>query len=287
MTENKKGGMGGPFRLRNKKASKLSGPEVMEIREKYASGIYTYNRLAREYHVTSNTISNIVNGITWQELPQAEAHEEMDEVILRSMRKVAEMTEPVAVDPTAAAVELGLPSDFGESLLSRTAPVMKPDAEIAARMAAYGVRPPVPKELIEQLASPVHSSRSTNERQQESTHESHIGRNLTEDHRGDTGQGIGPGLVEGDIRRGVSRSVRIQSGYGERRAEATAGEGDHLSKPVIQAQSAQDAQSGATDGSTDALYKQYLETAGTDPMNKEDFEKSIAKGQVRTEEAGK
>lgn len=209
------------FNQGNTKASKLTGVEVMEIRQKRASGVYTLDRLAREYHVTSNTIRNIVNMVTWQNLPGVEPAHVMDEAAARSMRKLGEL---MGEQPSALGVEEETIAAMQRAVEAMPQPeFLKPNADIAAKMAAYGVRPPTPKELIEQLAAPAHSSRSSSE----------------------------------------------------------------PSKPVIQAQSAQDAQSGATDGSTDALYKQYLETAGTDPMNKEDFEKSIAKGQVRTEEAGK
>src|SRR5260221_4273095 len=57
------------FNVGNTKSSKLTGVEVMEIREKYATGVYTMNRLAQEYGVTRNTVSDVVHCITWQSLP--------------------------------------------------------------------------------------------------------------------------------------------------------------------------------------------------------------------------
>lgn len=57
------------FQQGNNRASKLSGQEVLEIREKYkVIGGYTYGMLSREYGVSVNTISNIINGVSWQRM---------------------------------------------------------------------------------------------------------------------------------------------------------------------------------------------------------------------------
>jgi hypothetical protein len=50
----------------NTKASRLSGIQVYEIREKYNAGTHTQDALAREYQVSIGTIRNIVRGVTWQ-----------------------------------------------------------------------------------------------------------------------------------------------------------------------------------------------------------------------------
>lgn len=149
------------FNQGNTKASKLTGVEVMEIRQKRASGVYTLDRLAREYHVTSNTIRNIVNMVTWQNLPGVEPAHVMDEAAARSMRKLGEL---MGEQPSALGVEEETIAAMQRAVEAMPQPeFLKPNADIAAKMAAYGVRPPTPKELIEQLAAPAHSSRSSSE----------------------------------------------------------------------------------------------------------------------------
>jgi predicted transcriptional regulator len=83
------------FNQGNTKAGKLTGVQVMEIREKYASRLYTQNRLAREYQVTNTTIQNIVHGVTWQSLPSVQPDDVIDEAIARSIRKLDGLSEPV------------------------------------------------------------------------------------------------------------------------------------------------------------------------------------------------
>jgi len=60
---------GRPFYQGNRRAAKLTGEQVLEIRERYATEHgCSQARLSREYGVTTNTIANIVNGLTWQHL---------------------------------------------------------------------------------------------------------------------------------------------------------------------------------------------------------------------------
>ena len=54
------------FQRGNRNAKKLTGEQVMEIREKYALPGVTQPMLAREYGVSLPTISNILNYVTWQ-----------------------------------------------------------------------------------------------------------------------------------------------------------------------------------------------------------------------------
>lgn len=54
------------FNKGNTKASRLNAIKVLEIRRRYAGGGCTMGQLSREYGVTSGTISNIINGLTWQ-----------------------------------------------------------------------------------------------------------------------------------------------------------------------------------------------------------------------------
>lgn len=84
------------FAVHNTRGSKLKAAQVLEIREKYAGGGYTFNRLAREYHVTSNTISNIVNGITWQQVPKVESESDLEYGAKLSQKRLLKM---LAADP--------------------------------------------------------------------------------------------------------------------------------------------------------------------------------------------
>lgn len=130
------------FNQGNTKASKLTGVEVMEIREKYASGVYSMARLSREYHVTPNTISSIVNGLTWQDLPSVTPQHVVDEAALRSQRKLEAMLAQTDGLPPATVVaddDLGLPPDFVATLAQKEMPV---DPSVAARAAAYLGKPP-------------------------------------------------------------------------------------------------------------------------------------------------
>ena len=54
------------FQRGNRKAGKLTGEQVYEIRQKYSMPGYTQAALAREYEVSVNTIANIVNWLSWQ-----------------------------------------------------------------------------------------------------------------------------------------------------------------------------------------------------------------------------
>src|ERR1700678_3768070 len=54
------------FQQGNRKASKLTGEQVMEIRRLYATPGVSQPMLARQFKVSKNTIANIVNGTSWQ-----------------------------------------------------------------------------------------------------------------------------------------------------------------------------------------------------------------------------
>lgn len=96
------------FSANNRKAAKLTGEQVISIRQKYAlpGRQYTQDRLAREYQVSVNTIRNIVNGVTWQQLPMiATTAEEATAAKLSELRIQAMLdaglleAKPVASDP--------------------------------------------------------------------------------------------------------------------------------------------------------------------------------------------
>lgn len=60
---------GRSFGRGNKRASRLTGEDVLTIRERYAMERgCTQARLAREFQVTVGTIANIVNRLTWQNI---------------------------------------------------------------------------------------------------------------------------------------------------------------------------------------------------------------------------
>lgn len=54
------------FQRGNRKASKLTGEQVLEIRELYAQPGISQPMLARKFGVSKNTIADIVNGVSWQ-----------------------------------------------------------------------------------------------------------------------------------------------------------------------------------------------------------------------------
>lgn len=60
---------GHPFQRGNNKAAKLTGEQVIEIRERYATerGL-SQPMLAREFGVSVNTIAKVVNGTSWAHL---------------------------------------------------------------------------------------------------------------------------------------------------------------------------------------------------------------------------
>jgi hypothetical protein len=66
------------FSQGNTRAAKLTGMQVMEIREKYAAGTHTQGALSREYLVSISTIRNIVHGVTWQQLAGVLSDEELE-----------------------------------------------------------------------------------------------------------------------------------------------------------------------------------------------------------------
>lgn len=130
------------FNVGNVKAGKLTGVEVMEIREKYASGMYTMNRLAREYHVTRNTISDVVHCITWQSLPGIAPAHVLEEGALRSLKKLDALMSADGLPPGSAMDDETFAAMERAAKAVQHIPVFdKPDADRAARMAAYGVRP--------------------------------------------------------------------------------------------------------------------------------------------------
>lgn len=130
------------FNQGNTKACKLNGVQVMEIREKYASGEYTQSRLSREYLVSISTIRNIVTGVSWQELPSVTPSHVVDEGALRSLRKLNEIMSGDGLPPGGQVDDETFAAMERAAKAVQQIPVFdKPNADRAARMAAYGVRP--------------------------------------------------------------------------------------------------------------------------------------------------
>lgn len=86
------------FNRGNNRAAKLNALLVLEIRRKYATGQYTQARLAREHKVSGGTIFNIVNELTWQNVPAAEANDQ--EIAMSAALK------PVPFDEAASLARL-------------------------------------------------------------------------------------------------------------------------------------------------------------------------------------
>ena len=64
---------GRPMGKGNRRAAKLTGEQVLEIRFRYANEPgCTQGALARRFEVSIGTIANIVNGLTWQSLVGSE-----------------------------------------------------------------------------------------------------------------------------------------------------------------------------------------------------------------------
>ncbi len=66
----REGGVALMFTKGNRRASKLTGENVQEIRALYTQVGVTQGMLARQFGVSRNTIANIVNWETWQNMSQ-------------------------------------------------------------------------------------------------------------------------------------------------------------------------------------------------------------------------
>lgn len=136
------------FNQGNSKASKLTGVEVMEIREKYASGLYTYDRLSREYFVATNTIRSIVKGTSWQQLPSVTPQEVVEEGAVRSMRRLNELMKEDRLPPAVVLDDEALAAmQAAIAKMPEKVEFERPSAEMLKRMAGYGARLPQPTPL--------------------------------------------------------------------------------------------------------------------------------------------
>lgn len=82
------------FSLGNTKASRLTAEIVYSIRERYANRdtvLVTQDQLAREYQVSLTTIRNILNGVTWQNVPHVQSNSEVESELAASQRRVKDL----------------------------------------------------------------------------------------------------------------------------------------------------------------------------------------------------
>ncbi len=56
------------FQRGNRKASKLTGEQAIEIRERYAMPGVTQTQLAQDYGVSVNTIRSVINYTSWRDM---------------------------------------------------------------------------------------------------------------------------------------------------------------------------------------------------------------------------
>lgn len=90
----------GKFRVGSHANAKLTPTEVLEIREKYASGLYTQGHLAREYRVSANAIGRIVRGESWGDYRQPASQSEIEH--LAAMASIAPLSPEAEADMRAS-----------------------------------------------------------------------------------------------------------------------------------------------------------------------------------------
>lgn len=130
--------MPGQFSVGNNKAAKLTGEQVIEIRERYATerGL-SQPMLAREYGVSVNTIGKVLNGTSWQWLLRGQEPQVYRPPIAArgpELPSVEEMHARMRARLEAEVVELPEPRIFkGLSLYDSPPPTEAEDREIAER----------------------------------------------------------------------------------------------------------------------------------------------------------
>ena len=94
------------FTQGNTKASRLTGVQVMEIRDKYANRLHTgitQEDLSREYQVSITTIRNVVHGVTWQRLAGSQPEEQVELQARQSEQLFKELEALTTIAPVAGA----------------------------------------------------------------------------------------------------------------------------------------------------------------------------------------
>ena len=107
------------FQRGNTKGGKLTGEQVVEIREKYALEGWTQSALSRAFQVSISTIRNILNGTTWQQIEagqglekrprnpaQVQSHVTEDEVRAMMERAQARAQAAIAAQPVVSQMPL-------------------------------------------------------------------------------------------------------------------------------------------------------------------------------------
>ena len=110
--------MGQPFTKRNTRAAKLTGEQVVNMRLRYARGGVSQPELAREHHVSLNTIARALNGLTWAGLPMPVTEDEARASQTRFMQRmgIPETGTPTVTEQRAETAALSL-----EELMKRDA----------------------------------------------------------------------------------------------------------------------------------------------------------------------
>jgi DNA-binding XRE family transcriptional regulator len=136
------------FQRGNRKASRLTGEQVLKIRALYQMRGVTQGSLARQFQVSVNTIANIVNGLTWQSLgagevnrppPHADPAVPSNEQIAASLARFQKLTEGHVERPAPSLYESPPPTADHE--LSDSA------AEKFSKALTLAAKPSVSEEL--------------------------------------------------------------------------------------------------------------------------------------------
>src|SRR5216683_5474196 len=88
----------GKFSHGNTRASRLTADQVYSIRTRWAQRTATQRQLAMDYGVTITTISNIVHGLTWQNIALVETEEVKISKLEESKRLLAALLEHDAAE---------------------------------------------------------------------------------------------------------------------------------------------------------------------------------------------
>ncbi len=143
-------GANGEFQHRNSRAAKLTVEQVLEIRQRYATGKATQGRLCRDYRVSINTIAKIVNGESWTWLPmpvnEQTARESQDRLMASLARGSA--------NPEATATEQRTAGSLDE-LLKRDALNNEGRGQGLDKLAVVADKVLAPDRMVEELLKKV------------------------------------------------------------------------------------------------------------------------------------
>ena len=117
------------FNVKNTKASKLNGEQVLEMRRLRHFEGWTQMALAQRYKVSLSSVRNIVHGVTWQWLPNVRPDAPA------FSRAADPLTRPEITDAEILASQARV---FGAMEKAAQPPGPQPSAELLAK---YGVKP--------------------------------------------------------------------------------------------------------------------------------------------------